>query len=311
MKKIKSLNEYFSQTLTGDSFNSSDGVFKVNYKAYSDLSLAVGRDEDPSRFIKDSVFQIGDLVKGNVKGKKSKIKGEVIESSKSTDGKSYIIKIQSFKNKKTYALIPGSIEFIEDRGHTGDITRMAISSRDKNAQNLRYSSGNIVWGSFEGKEEYGTPIEEDTMNAPMGTGWRVKFIDELSDNKILDSFVIDDSNSTILSAKPNLVDDIKNKLKAIESILEEIGGLTFTTCPKTVHLCIDNIHDMILNIKADFTCIENKIKIHREKWLNSYRSLGIVRELKLLSLHSKLLDNRYDMLIKTLALAKVEHIKNV
>jgi len=217
MKKIKSLNEYFSQTLTGDSFNSSDGVFKVNYKAYSDLSLAVGRDEDPSRFIKDSVFQIGDLVKGNVKGKKSKIKGEVIESSKSTDGKSYIIKIQSFKNKKTYALIPGSIEFIEDRGHTGDITRMAISSRDKNAQNLRYSSGNIVWGSFEGKEEYGTPIEEDTMNAPMGTGWRVKFIDELSDNKILDSFVIDDSNSTILSAKPNLVDDIKNKLKAIES----------------------------------------------------------------------------------------------
>ncbi len=217
MKKIKSLNEYFSQTLTGDSFNSSDGVFKVNYKAYSDLSLAVGRDEDPSRFIKDSVFQIGDLVKGNVKGKKSKIKGEVIESSKSTDGKSYIIKIQSFKNKKTYALIPGSIEFIADRGHTGDITRMAISSRDKNAQNLRYSSGNIVWGSFEGKEEYGTPIEEDTMNAPMGTGWRVKFIDELSDNKILDSFVIDDSNSTILSAKPNLVDDVKNKLKAIES----------------------------------------------------------------------------------------------
>ena len=40
MKKthIKSLNEFYSQTLTGDSFNSSNGVFKVNYKPFSDLS---------------------------------------------------------------------------------------------------------------------------------------------------------------------------------------------------------------------------------------------------------------------------------
>ena len=137
------------------------------------------------------------------------------------------------------------------------------------------------------------------------------------------TYAITDATSSIYTSISNIfcycsyVDsfllelDIQTKLKAIESILEEIGGLTFTTCPKTVNLCIDNIHDMILNIKADFTCIENKIKIHREKWLNSYRSLGVVRELKLLALHSKLLDNRYDMLIKTLALAKVEHIKNV
>ena len=55
LNKIKSLNEYFSQTL-GDSFNSSNGVFKVNYRSYSDLSLPVGRGPDPSLLIKDSFF---------------------------------------------------------------------------------------------------------------------------------------------------------------------------------------------------------------------------------------------------------------
>ena len=91
MKKnlIKSLDEYYSQTISGDSFNSSNGVFKVDYKPYSDLSISMGRDPDPSLLVKDSRFQVGDLVKGNVKGKKKKIIGEVLEVSKSEDGKFY------------------------------------------------------------------------------------------------------------------------------------------------------------------------------------------------------------------------------
>ena len=72
---IKSLNEYFAQSLDGDSFNSSNGVFKVSYRAYDDLSMPVGRGQDPSLLIKDSIFQTGDLVMGNVKGKDKKIKG--------------------------------------------------------------------------------------------------------------------------------------------------------------------------------------------------------------------------------------------
>lgn len=137
------------------------------------------------------------------------------------------------------------------------------------------------------------------------------------------TYAITDATSSIYTSISNIfcyssyVDnvilelDVQTKLKATETILEEIGSLTFNTCPKTIHLCIENIHDMILNIKADFYCIEQKIKLHREKWLSGYRSLGVVRELKLLTLHSKLLDNRYDMLIKTLALTSIENIKNV
>ena len=102
---IKSLNEYFSQTISGDSFNSSNGVFKVDYKPFQDLSISVGRGPDPSILIKDSVFQIGDLVKGNVQGKKKKVTGEIIETFKQNDGKSYRIKIQGLKDKKIYSLI--------------------------------------------------------------------------------------------------------------------------------------------------------------------------------------------------------------
>ena len=60
-RTIKLINEQFAQTLNGDGFNSSNGVFKVNYKAYSDLSMSVGRDPDPSLLVKDSAFQVGDV----------------------------------------------------------------------------------------------------------------------------------------------------------------------------------------------------------------------------------------------------------
>ena len=74
-KKIKLINEQFAQTLNGDGFNSSNGVFKVNYKAYSDLSISVGSDSDPTLLVKDSSFQVGDIVKGNTKCVSKKFKG--------------------------------------------------------------------------------------------------------------------------------------------------------------------------------------------------------------------------------------------
>ena len=98
-RRIKLIDEQFAQSINGDGFNSSNGVFKVNYKAYTDLSLAVGRDPDPSLLVKDSVFQVGDVVKGKIKGGNKNATGEVIETKKATDGKSYVIKIQSLKIK--------------------------------------------------------------------------------------------------------------------------------------------------------------------------------------------------------------------
>ena len=219
-RRIKLINEQFAQSLNGDGFNSSNGVFKVNYKAYSDLSLAVGRDSDPSLLIKDSVFQVGDIVKGKVKGRQSKIKGEVIETAKANDGKSYIIKIQSLKNKSTYTLIPGSIEFCEDRGNSKNVMGMGIDSREKNAQNLKYNGGNVIWGSLENKvlDHPYFNVEGEPVEGPMGTGWKINFEDDIkSDNLLFNCAVADPNEKTISLSRTSINDSFKDVLKAVES----------------------------------------------------------------------------------------------
>ena len=219
-RRIKLINEQFAQSINGDGYNSSNGVFKVNYKAYSDLSIAVGRDADPSLLVKDSVFQVGDIVKGKVKGSDKKIKGEVIETSKSTDGKSYIIKIQSLKNKKNYSLIPGSIEFSEDRGNSKNVMGMGIDSREKNAQNLKYNGGNIIWGSLENKalDHPYIDTEGNSVEGPMGTGWKIKFVDDIpSDNLIFNSVLADPSDNLISFSRKSINGSFKDILKAAEA----------------------------------------------------------------------------------------------
>jgi hypothetical protein len=219
-RRIKLINEQFAQSLNGDGFNSSNGVFKVNYKAYSDLSIAVGRDADPSLLVKDSVFQVGDIVKGKVKGSDKKIKGEVIETSKSTDGKSYIIKIQSLKNKKNYSLIPGSIEFSEDRGNSKNVMGMGIDSREKNAQNLKYNGGNIIWGSLENKalDHPYSDIEGDPVEGPMGTGWKIQFSDDLPEEDLIFNSVLPAPKENVIHFSRSSVNDaFKDIIKAAEA----------------------------------------------------------------------------------------------
>lgn len=223
MKKpiIKSIDEFYSQTLTGDSFNSSNGVFKVDYKPYSDLSISVGRDPDPSILIKDSRFQVGDFVEGNVQGKKKKIKGEVIEVSKSQDGKFYIIKIQYKKDKRTYTLIPGSIDFTEDTGNIKDPMSMNVTARERMAQNTKYSGGNVVWGSLENENPGDIPFDPEYsqgIEGPFGTGWKIKFQEELPQGeKIFGELVSDTTNKIIFCLMDDNADYLKNLLKAAEA----------------------------------------------------------------------------------------------
>jgi len=219
-RKIKLINEQFAQSINGDGFNSSNGVFKVDYKAYSDLSLAVGRDPDPSLLIKDSVFQVGDVVKGKVKGKNKDIEGEIIETKKSTDGKSYIIKIQTLKDKKNYTLIPGSIDFVKDNGNNQNTVGMSIDSREKNAQNLKYNGGNIIWGSMENKliDPLYADMEDEPVTGPMNTGWKIKFVDDLEDNNLIfNSILVDPEKSLMTFSRSRSNDAFNSILKAAEA----------------------------------------------------------------------------------------------
>lgn len=200
-RRIKLIDEQFAQSINGDGYNSSNGVFKVNYKAYSDLSLAVGRDPDPSLLVKDSVFQVGDVVKGQIQGKKNSATGEVISTKKSIDGKSYVVKIQALKDKKNYTLIPGSIEFVKDNGNTQNTVGMSISSREKNAQNLKYNGGNIIWGSMENKtiDSLYTDIDDKPVTGLMNTGWKIKFVDRLPKEDLIFNAILADPNQSLMT----------------------------------------------------------------------------------------------------------------
>lgn len=277
MKKsiIKPLNEYFSQTITGDGYNSSNGVFKVNYKAYSDLSIAVGRDPDPSLLIKDSRFKVGDIVKGILSGTtKKKISGEVAEVSKSEDGKFYIIKIQDKKDKKIKTLIPGSIEFVEDRGNSTSALGTNISSREKNAQNLKYNGGNVVWGSLESKSIDDLDIQDgELIDGPMDTGWNIKLAHELpqGEAKFTSAMIIPEKN-LIVCLRDNNIKDLKEKIKAIESY------------------CFFNYHPELMEQPEDLKCImaiiflemkneqEAKKKLVQEVPLITGKSYGEIKD---------------------------------
>jgi hypothetical protein len=152
--KIKKLNEQFAQTFSGDGFNSSNGVFKVKYKAFDDLSQAKGREIHPYDQVKGEEFQVGDLVSVNTGGKsKKKMKAEVISASRTEDGKSMKFKVRSLHTNKIYTVPVYAIEFLQDNGNSirKEKNGATIANKEKWLMSLKYNNGNFIWGSLESK----------------------------------------------------------------------------------------------------------------------------------------------------------------
>ncbi len=154
--KIKRLNEQFAQSFSGDGFNSSNGVFKVRYKAYADLSQSKGRDINPYDHVKGEEIQMGDYVKARVKGKKYPIEAEVISVTRSADGKGSMFKVRDLTNNKIYNLPSFAVELHSDRGNTsmsGNSTGSTSANKQKFLNALKYAAGNFVWSALESKSE--------------------------------------------------------------------------------------------------------------------------------------------------------------
>ena len=93
---------------------------------------------------------------------------------------------------------------------------MAVSAREKMAQNAKYSGGNVVWGSLESEDQdfiLSNPENSDSIEGPMGTGWKVKLVNSLPSG----DYIIDPDNQLIYFLRINNTQDLKNKLKSIES----------------------------------------------------------------------------------------------
>lgn len=92
--------------------------------------------------------------------------------------------------------------------------------------------------------------------------------------------------------------DIKQRLETIEKVCNTL--CEYDDKANIVEGCLESIHDVILEIKADLKNINAKLAKHKRKYFNSWRSVNVKKYLKSLRLHSCILDKRYNLLINSM-----------
>jgi hypothetical protein len=136
LKHIKSINEFFDVGVFGDTYGygGANGIFKIQYKPYKDLSVSVGPDPNVKRNIKGSEFQIGDIVIGVPINDKKKVAGMIVRSERSPDNKSYRyfaqVNSKGKKKEEVLELIPDTVEFVDNgnKGHMEVISKFKFDS---------------------------------------------------------------------------------------------------------------------------------------------------------------------------------------
>lgn len=89
--------------------------------------------------------------------------------------------------------------------------------------------------------------------------------------------------------------DIRERVKTVDLLIKDIQNYN-----QTITNCVSNLHDIILLIREDLKQINQIIELHKQKYFPNWRCLDCKFQLYNLKLHSKILDNRLEYLIKSL-----------
>ena len=133
MKHIIPINEFDSNAF-GDTYGygGANGIFKISYTPFSDLSVSVGPDPNVERTVKGSEFQLGDVIIAQPLQSKKKVIGVIVRSFRNPDNQQYRYFIQVYnKGKKTERVIEvksDTVKFAEG----GDHGNMETVSKYKN-----------------------------------------------------------------------------------------------------------------------------------------------------------------------------------
>lgn len=106
MKYIKSINEF--DTAFGDTYGygGANGVLKINYKPFSDLSVSVGQDPNTETDVPGSEFKLGDVVIAQPLNSKKKYTGIIVRSFREPNNDQYRYFIQVYnRGKKTERVV--------------------------------------------------------------------------------------------------------------------------------------------------------------------------------------------------------------
>ena len=121
MKYIKSINEFDSAFGDTYGYGGANGIFKISYKPFSDLSVSVGQDPNIETDVKGSQFKLGDVVIAEPLDSKDKLTGVIVRSFRDPDNIEYRYFIQVYnRGKKTERVIEvksDSIKFAEGGEH--------------------------------------------------------------------------------------------------------------------------------------------------------------------------------------------------
>lgn len=150
MRKIKRLNEAFAEDVSGGGFNSSNGVFKVSYIPYKDLSKPTGRDTTKN-ITPQAKYQIGDIVSGRTISNK-KVQGPIVRLEKRPDNKGTNFYVKDDKTNQIFKINPYSIFMVQDTGNMVSKSAINTSIAKTNTEITRYLNNPVAWGSFENKE---------------------------------------------------------------------------------------------------------------------------------------------------------------
>ena len=95
--------------------------------------------------------------------------------------------------------------------------------------------------------------------------------------------------------------DIINKIEIINDLLKNYDNIT----DKSIEKCVKSVIDIIHKINNEINEIKVLIEQHEEKWFYKWRSNPYSRKIENLINHSKIMDNRLDLLIKIINLSKI------
>ena len=93
--------------------------------------------------------------------------------------------------------------------------------------------------------------------------------------------------------------DLENKITIINKFIEEIENKK--NIKESIKYSIISLHDVLEKINNEINKIKEDIEYHQTKYFNSWRSLDCSDKLEIIQKNNKLLDNRFEMLVKLLS----------
>ena len=98
--------------------------------------------------------------------------------------------------------------------------------------------------------------------------------------------------------------DIANSVKVLEQLLNELEITEESS--NTLHICIKSLHDVIKQIEHEFSEIQNKLEYNRSLYVfKNLRSCKFNNTIKRLTTLKSILDNRRDLLFRTISMDSV------